>query len=184
MKKLEKFIHANRNAFEQEPDVGHFERFLARMEKRKGTTKPMSYLTGILKVAAIVVLVVISSIWGFDKIFLQHEEGISLGELSPEYNEVEQYFVFEVNQKYREIDDSDFFADSLQKIVMMKELKEMDSIYNSMKVDLKTNPDNERVINAMIEHYQLKLDIMNHILNQLHDIKANNKQTDHENTDI
>ena len=46
-----------------------------------------------------------------------------------------------------------------------------------MKKDLKTSPKDERVINAMIEHYQVKLEIMTNLLEQLQEININNKQT-------
>ena len=68
--------------------------------------------------------------------------------------------------------------------MIMEELSEMDSIYNSMKKDLKTSPNDERIINAMIEHYQLKLEVMTNLLEQLQEINTNNKQTGHENNEI
>ena len=183
MKKLEKFIQNQREAFEEEPFDGHFERFRAKMVKSTGPWKVIS-LPGVLKVAAILILVVITSSWTYDRFFIDNGDGLALGDVSPEYREVEQFYVHQVNQKYDEFRNMEVLDDSLQKSMVIKELTEMDSIYNSMKVDLKSSPDDERVINAMIEHYQLKLDIMNHIMEQLEDIKSNNKQTDHENTEI
>ncbi|MCK4464861.1 MAG: hypothetical protein KAU83_04045, partial [Bacteroidales bacterium] len=72
-----------------------------------------------------------------------------------------------VNLKYNELDQMDFESDSLQKEILLNELADMDLIYNNLKEELQTNPNDERIINAMIEHYQLKLEVMNHILHQL-----------------
>lgn len=183
MRKLEKFIQTNREAFEMEPFDGHFERFSAKMVKASGPKK-VAFFPGWLKVAVIMVLVVVTSIWTYDTFFVTKQMGLALGEVSPEYREVEQFYLRQVNQKFNEFNKSGLFVDSVQQTMIMKELNEMDSIYNSMKMDLKSSPEDERVINAMIEHYQLKLDIMNHIMEQLEDIKSNEKKTDHENTEI
>lgn len=184
MKNLEKYISENRNHFEAEPRAGHFNRFKDLLEKQT-SVKKISVLPQLLKVAAIIVLVVLSSLWTYEKVFSnQKEKGLSLSDVSPEYREVEQFFVQEVSFKYNQIKNSDFLSDSTQKILIMEELSEMDSIYNSMKKDLKTSPNDERIINAMIEHYQLKLEVMTNLLEQLQEINTNNKQTGHENNEI
>jgi uncharacterized protein (DUF305 family) len=76
--------------------------------------------------------------------------------------------------------------DSTQKVMLMHELSEMDSIYENLKKDLTTNPNDQRVINAMIQHYQLKVEVMNQILNQLQNAQKENKQKSeyHESTNI
>ena len=69
--------------------------------------------------------------------------------------------------------------------MIIKEIDDMDKIYQSLSKELKNDPNNERLINAMIRHYQLKLDIIIDITKQLETIKnsaSNNNQN--ENTDI
>jgi len=70
--------------------------------------------------------------------------------------------------------------------MLLQELKQMDIVYESLKRDLKNNPSDERIINAMIQHYQTKVDIMNRILTQLHQVKALNQQKsdNYESTEI
>jgi hypothetical protein len=50
----------------------------------------------------------------------------------------------------------------------------MDSTYVSLQKELKANPNDERIINAMIEHYQTKLEVMTYIVNQLKTIRDGN----------
>jgi hypothetical protein len=50
----------------------------------------------------------------------------------------------------------------------------MDSVYVQLQKDLKANPNDERIINAMIEHYQTKLEVMTVIVNQLKSIRNEN----------
>jgi len=60
--------------------------------------------------------------------------------------------------------------------MLNNELKSMDSVYIQLQKDLKANPDDERIINAMIEHYQTKVDVMSFILEQLKAIRNENSK--------
>ncbi len=184
MSDLEKYIQKNKEAFENEPLSGHFDRFSAKLN-RLPTTKKISLFPRLMKVAAVAVLVILSSLWTYEKVF-QHnnQDGIALSDVSPEYKEVEQYYQQQINVKYGEINSAHLFTDSIQKRMVLNELSEMDSIYNCMKKDLKTNPNDERVINAMIDHYRLKVEVMNNLLEQLQKIQTNQKHISHENNEI
>ncbi len=61
--------------------------------------------------------------------------------------------------------------------MLEKEMKSMDSVYVQLQKDLKANPDDERIINAMIEHYQTKVEVMSYILNQLKELRNENINT-------
>jgi uncharacterized protein (DUF305 family) len=66
--------------------------------------------------------------------------------------------------------------------MLMDELNQMDETYKDLQEDLKANPNDERVINAMIDHYQRKVEVMNYILSQLKEIQTNNEnQINNEN---
>jgi len=194
MKDINKIIHENRSVFDSfEPDEGHFERFEQKLNqhhksKSKTKTKTKTFTLGyILKAAVVALLVVISGLWVYDKTLAPPvtKNGIALREISPEYREVEMYYANLVNQKYNEINDF-AFMDSTQKEMLVNELNEMDSIYENLKKDLTMNPNDDRVINAMIQHYQLKVEVMNQILTQLHEVKntEQEKSDNYESTQI
>jgi len=186
MKDLDKILQENRSVLDShEPDEGHFERFESKLIDfhAKKNTFSFSYL---LKAAAVAVLVVLSGLWVYDNINTRtSNQGIALSEVSPEYNEVEIYYTQLVNQKYNELNQFQFI-DSAQKSILMQELTEMDDMYEVLKKDLTTNPNDERVINAMIKHYQLKVEVMNQIVHQLEQAKnINNQNSDnYESTEI
>jgi hypothetical protein len=72
-----------------------------------------------------------------------------------------------------------------QKAMILKEMKNMDSTYVSLQKELKANPNDERIINAMIEHYQTKLEVMTYIVNQLKAIRNENQnKTENEKTTL
>jgi hypothetical protein len=62
-----------------------------------------------------------------------------------------------------------------QKRALLSELRSMDSVYVQLQKDLKANPNDERIINAMIEHYQTKVEVMSYIVNQLKAIRNENQ---------
>lgn len=185
MKDLEKIVQANKLDFDSfEPNEGHFDRFEQKLIEYNNKKKSFSFAY-ILKAAIIAILVTLSGLWIYDNLGARTNKGIALSELSSEYGEVEMYYTHLVNQKYGEINQSQTL-DSTQKLMLVQELKEMDSIYENLKKDLITNPSDKRVINAMIQHYQLKVEVMNQILDQLQQAQNINKQKskNYESTNI
>jgi len=178
-------IEQNRDLFDsQEPMEGHMERFAEKLASRHAAKSRFSF-GYILKAAAVTLLIVISGLWVYEhRPFQSKSVKIhTLGDLSPEYKEVEQYYQTTVNFKYNQIRQFDF-QDSTQKQMLIQELEAMDSIYDELRHDLQMNPGDKRIINAMIQHYQTKVTVMNHIINQLQNVQQvnNEKNNNHEST--
>lgn len=74
-----------------------------------------------------------------------------------------------------EIENVDLKNNPEQKQMLINEMKSMDSVYVSLQKELKANPNDERIINAMIEHYQTKVEVLNYIVNQLKAIRNDNQ---------
>ena len=69
--------------------------------------------------------------------------------------------------------------------MLTSEIKSMDSVYVRLQTELKANPGDERIISAMIEHYQTKLEVMTYIVNQLQSLSSENQNAGkNENTEI
>ena len=64
-----------------------------------------------------------------------------------------------------------------------KEMDEMDKLHQDLQKEYSENPNDERVINAMIEYYQTKLNIINTIQTDLENAKTI-KNKSHENTKL
>ena len=60
----------------------------------------------------------------------------------------------------------------------------MDSLYVQLQHDLQTNPDDPRVINAMINHYQIRIKVMQRIVVQLKDARKLKTHKTQENEKI
>jgi hypothetical protein len=177
MKNIDDIIREGRHLFdEQEPIDGHFERFNWKLEKRlHSATSRRSIAPYLLKAAVVTILVTLSSLWTWDH-FIRADRGrMTLSDVSPQYREVENYYVHQVNLVENELQTVDLKNNPEQKQMLQQEIKSMDSVYVQLQKDLKANPNDERVINAMIEHYQTKLEVMTYIVNQLKAIRNDNQ---------
>jgi cytochrome c-type biogenesis protein CcmH/NrfG len=173
MKNIEEIIKNNKEIFNSgEPAESHFERFSVKLELRKEANKPRKSLAPyLLRAAVVTLLVTLSSLWAWDNFIKPDSKMMTLSQVSPQYREVENYYIHQVNYMENEIRDSFFSDDPEQKEALMRELQSMDTVYVALQKELKANPNDEWVINAMIEHYQKKLDVMTIIVNQLKAIR-------------
>jgi len=177
MKTLEDIISKNKDLFEvAEPSDGHFERFNRKLEMRFQVVTPKrSIVPYLLRAAVVTLLVTLSSLWTWDHFIRPGNSKMTLGDVSPQYKEVENYYRHQVNLVEGEIVNIDINNNSEQKTMLMNEMKSMDSVYISLQKELSANPGDERIINAMIEHYQTKLEVMTYIVNQLKTIRNENQ---------
>jgi hypothetical protein len=177
MKNIEDIITGNKDFFEDaEPSTGHLERFNRKLEmKFQVHTVTRSIVPYLLKAAVVTLLITLSSLWTWDHFIRPGRSRMTLGQVSPQYKEVESYYVHQVNLMEGEIVNVDLKNNPAQKAALLKEMKSMDSTYITLQKELKANPNDERIINAMIEHYQTKLDVMTYIVNQLKTIRNDNQ---------
>ncbi|HEX2922150.1 MAG TPA: hypothetical protein VHO50_13385 [Bacteroidales bacterium] len=180
MKDIESIIKESREVFEdREPSEGHFERFSAKLETRFRKEAPKrSIVPYLLRAAVVTLLITLSSLWVWDNFLSPDSSRMTLGDVSPQYKEVENYYLHQVNLMENDLDANLFSRE--QKEMLTREMKSMDSVYVSLQKELKANPNDERIINAMIEHYQTKVEVMSFIINQLRAIKNENQNTENE----
>jgi hypothetical protein len=177
MKNIDEIIRNNKDFFEDaEPSKGHFERFNRKLEIRFQVKTPKrSIVPYLLRAAVVTLLVTLSSLYSWDHFLRPANSRMKLGQVSPQYKEVENYYIHQVNMMEGEIVNIDLKNNPEQRTMLMKEMKSMDSVYVSLQKELKANPNDERIITAMIDHYQTKLEVMSYIVNQLKVIRNDNQ---------
>jgi len=177
MKNIEDIIRDNKDFFEEaEPLNGHLERFNRKLEVRFQKFAPKrSIVPYLLRAAVVTLLITLSSLYTWDHFIRPGSKRMTLGQVSPQYKEVENYYIHQVNMMEGELINIDLKNNPQQKTMLLDEMKSMDSTYISLQKELKANPNDERIINAMIEHYQTKLEVMTYIVNQLQTIRNDNQ---------
>lgn len=194
---MKQFIEQNRNLFDtSEPMDGHFDRFLQKLEADQRRTISRSQM---LKIAAVaVVAVIIGAVvagTGVHQSVKLIESGMANAENStpmelverttryvkakvePEYSETQKYYITLVDSRLDEI-RTDNTVDEKQKAELLKAMSEMDELFVNLQKELKANPDNAVLIDAMINHYQTKIEVLNKIISNLNSIKQLNTQQD------
>ncbi|MBN1183066.1 MAG: hypothetical protein JXB49_12305 [Bacteroidales bacterium] len=178
---LEKFILDNRDEFDvydPSPDVWN------RIEKDLHKKKQFSLKTVLWRAAAVVVIFMLSYVAhdfiGRDKTKVTERQGTELEnyvDKIPELAEAKAYYTKQVNSKLEEIkpmlDSNPGLSDDI-----MKDLSELDSIYNNLKKDLLDNIANQEIVEAMIQNYRLKLEILEELqMELLNDEKNDDYET-------
>lgn len=174
---------------DSEPLEGHFERFEARL-KMQHKKKRIFSLNVVWKVAAAVIFVLLASNQAYiylspnqqsSILDISNNKNVTLSSVSEEYEEVEFYYTNAINvglDKWNSLNNNGLITDDEQKM-MDEELGEFEARFKTLQEDLAANPNDERVINAMLEYYQAKLSIINMIVTKLEEVKQNNNN-DHE----
>jgi hypothetical protein len=172
---LEEIIKENKEMFAQdEPPVGHFERFEAKL-RREQRRRRMSLVYRVSSIAAIGLIALVSSIYIYDRFIDQDPVMLTLGDVSPELGKVEFYYTSQIGQNTLAIDTltSALTGEDYRQMVE-KELASLDSVHLSLQKKLGAHPGDERVVHAMIRYYQTKLTIMNELIAYLNQINQTN----------
>ena len=90
-------------------------------------------------------------------------------QISPDWQETEEYYSWRINEKMSAIQTSHTGMDPL----ILEDFKLLDQAYSELKEDLADGADSEEVINAMISNYQIKLEILERILIEINEKEEN-----------
>ncbi|MEN6453549.1 MAG: hypothetical protein ABFD10_04755 [Prolixibacteraceae bacterium] len=179
---IKNIIQTNREAFDAEPPEGHFGRFQLKLEKTQ--KKRRMTVRSWLEIAAAVLIIVLAG--NQARIYFSNnseKEAVvpTLSSVSPEYQEVEYYYTSAIDEgmtHLKKLQEQGVIPPEEQQMMEL-EMKEFRETYARLQKDLKANPEDERVIQAMLEVYQSKLSIITLIINKLETVKQQ-KKTNHE----
>ncbi|MBT3386280.1 MAG: hypothetical protein HN778_06265 [Prolixibacteraceae bacterium] len=163
--RLENFIKTNREEFDQlEPSTKVWENISAAT----GKTKVIRLNAHLIRVAAVIVVVVVTSVLLFNTGILA--PGSYAGNSSdPEMRELieaETFYAQQVNGKLKEIRKCYYTFPELKEEIET-DLIELEEMYNILKVDLKENVSKKAVIEAMIENNRFRLKLVDQVLEQI-----------------
>ena len=181
MDKLEKFVTNHRNEFDiYEPSEGLWKKI-----KIPKVSKTSNYIW--MWKAAAIVLVFGASFWTQNHMKYQ-KQMMSIKSnkpnpeiLIPELAEANKYYTGLIQTKLNEVQSALVRYPEIKKD-MRHEMAELDSVYQSLKNDLKDNISNPEIIDAMIQNYRLKLNLLEQIQTELQEQsgKNNTKNQHHE----
>jgi hypothetical protein len=181
--KLEKFIIDNRDGFDEfTPAPGLFN----GIETRKPRIVTMNWNSVMWKAAAVIGIFVGSWLihdWvnrsSDNAQIAATEQQDESSEIVKMLIEAEAFYTSQIDTKKEEFYQLTTDQPEIKNEIDY-ELVELDTVYAQLKQDLKDNADNEEVIEAMIQNYRIKLDILESVLAQLQKAKNEEKKNNYE----
>ncbi len=171
MSELEKQIKEQRLLLDSDrPREGHEVRFRQKLE-RLPVGRPVRRIRfrHAIQVAASVAIILTSAMLLINKD--RSSNKVAQKDLPAAVLEAEFYYASQVDARYDEISGFDF-GDAQEKALLLEELKDLENYHQQLMKDLEANPDDNRVVSALIRHYQLKLEVMDQIITQLNQVKS------------
>jgi len=159
--KLENFIKSHRAEFD---DLEPREDTWSKIQDQLMKSEKKRDFTWMWKAAAVIFLCIsvglaIERTLKEDVDILAEASGTAKSR-SAELSEVEGYYTQLISQKRAEIKNV-IDRKGLVDVELLKDMEQLDMMYAKLKKDLKRNQNDERLINAMIQNLQLRVEILN-----------------------
>lgn len=173
MDKLDKIFQEHRDSFDEEPEAGHLQRFEAKLDQYHSKRKTIRKNWPFLKIASLLIILLLSANL-IMHLIPDKKEKMNQQLVYTEINETANFYTVRINNGMSQLKTmAEQGIGSEQELTQVKkELKEMDLLYQELQQEYSKNPDDERVVNAMIEYYQTKLEIINKIKADLENVKS------------
>lgn len=177
---LESFVSNNREDFDiHTPDPASWDRISQSIDQPSGKKSVVRIMVRLTAAAAMLIFAITSLIWVLDSRNSPAESShrsYRLQDISPEMAEVEFYYTSKVNYALAELDKTGRGDD------VRHELELLEEEYNALQLEMGADHDSEKVIQAMINNYRLRLDLLEKVLQNIHNTKTT--QSDEEDNTI
>lgn len=170
----------------KEPNIGHKKRFSKKLEDESSNAKKIkersrNLWTPILGIAASFLLA----------IFLLGElispvasaKNSDLASISPEMKQTQEFYTGMIKKELTALNEQKSPQNEVIINDALIQMKKLDKNYESLKKDLINSGKDNRVIHAMIQNFQQRIDLLNNVLSQIEHIKTLKNQN-HENNII
>jgi len=176
MDDLKKIITENRQLFDSaEPSSEHFIKFQNKLNNKQiKKTKPWNSWMFAVKVASVSILFILSALYINEHLFIKNN--FTNKQNNNEIIEAQQYYNHLVTTRINQIEQLNDYMTPEQKEMLKKEFTEMDKMYQKLLNDYNKMPNDPRIIQSLLKHYQMKTDILNRIVNDLKNIQTQKKQ--------
>ena len=176
MDKLEKFISENREAFnDAEPNPLLWLGIEKQIQQKKSVK--IRRMTRVLAIAASFIFVLgMGMLIGLNLNKSSEQDLLVNNEQYMEFQEAENYFQKQVNVKLTQLQEHPEGEE------VQDDLAQLDAVYNEMKAELLSSPnkDNSAIIKAMIDNYQIRINMLEKILTNIN----NNSKSHEENISL
>jgi hypothetical protein len=178
MDKLEKFVKENRDIFdENEPSIGHFDRFEEKIDTRFGHQKAGMNRSFLLKIAAGLIILMTVTVFLFDfaaRQISKYAQNNSQGkDLPVELQEAVNYYDDAASNHLNKIRKLACCGQDSRKIYSLAsgELDALDANTVELRNTLKENPGDDRVQSALLRNQRMKETVLNNMISKMKSAK-------------
>ena len=155
-----------------EPQENHKERFLLKLKQNKDAKTAFKWKP-LLSIAASILLLI--SLFVFTG---KPEIENDLASVSPEMKQTQDYFTLTINEELKKLNaernpETQHLIDDAMELIT-----QLETDYLNLTLDLNESGNDQRVIYAMINNFQSRIDILNTVLEQIESIKELKNNTD------
>lgn len=162
----------------EEPQIGHQQRFLEKLQASQGVVVMQKKKTNWWKPLSIAASVLVLLGVGFSMFNTSSSIDQQVAEISPEVSQTQVYFASLIEDQVRQLESES--TPETKKIITdtMVQLKKLEANYKMLEQDLLDGGNNKLILSAMITNFQTRIDLIQDVLNQIENIKTLKKQND------
>ncbi len=182
---IEKTIIEHRDTFEAEmPSRTQEDLFFHKLDSlhRKQVVRKRWQTVGYAASFAAFVVMSAAILWAYYYLNYKQNAPFAYNQQTTEFNEARNYLANQIDNGIAQIKKLPF-QEPQQIDSIMVELSEMDENNEQLYNELSLNPDDERIMNAIINVYMVKMDAINQIVRSF-SMSHNNKTQQNENNNI
>ena len=162
----------------EEPQLGHQQRFLEKLNQANGTVflnKKRPTWWKPLSIAASIALVALLGYQAFGPTPSLKEQVV---EIAPEVSKTEFYFANVIEQQVQQLKDEKSPETAQLVDDTLAQLQRLQKDYTALEQDLVNGGDSKIILNAMIINFQTRIDLLKEVLSQIENIKNLKSQKD------
>ncbi|QBA63771.1 hypothetical protein [Muriicola soli] len=159
----------------EEPTAGHQDRFL---EKLQGQNTPATRGVSWWKPLAIAASVALLFGLFLGSLYQNPTADETLAEMGPEVSNTELYFAAVIEEQLTLLQQQD--GPEANKIIAdaMDQLAFLEADYNQMRTDLLEGGDYKIILSAMVQNFQMRIDLLKDVMQKVESIKNLKEQND------
>lgn len=182
MDNLEDFLRKNRMKLDTEEPSFQHESIFEKKLNAKFHKKDSFVIRYAVAIAASVVIFIATSIFVFKTNSEGYKGAVETSQWV-EFIEAEQFYSKQTDDAVLKLKET---LESQPREVaspLLDELKEMETSYEQLKKDLDNNPNDIRLMSAVVQYHQLKLDLINNLIDRF-TLYSTTKIKQHETNNI
>ncbi|MFD2099195.1 hypothetical protein [Flagellimonas iocasae] len=182
--KLDKLFGRLQGQFDlEEPQSGHQDRFLDKLNQANGTVSIHKKKNSWWKPLSIAASIAVIAVLAFQVVGTGPSIEEQVVEISPEVSQTEFYFANLIEEQVRQLKDEKSPETAQLVDDTLLQLQKLEKDYKVLEQDLVNGGDSKIILNAMIFNFQTRIDLLKDVLSQIETIK-NLKSYNDENITI